>query len=84
MPRKVRFKLAWQTYRVGDVITPPALFRDWLMGRGFVEEVEPEDSEKDIPEVASCTSVESALCSTETAIKTPAKKRRGRPKKKTK
>jgi hypothetical protein len=36
----VRFKLAWQTYRVGDVITPNGLLRDWLMARGYVEKVE--------------------------------------------
>ena len=32
---KVRFVRAWQRYRVGDVITPPALLRGWLVGRKF-------------------------------------------------
>lgn len=34
---KVRFKLAWQTYRVGDVIEPTAMNRDWLLANGYVE-----------------------------------------------
>lgn len=34
---KCRFKLAWQNYRVGDVITPPASLRDWLLQNGYVE-----------------------------------------------
>lgn len=38
--RKVRFKLAWQTYRVGDEITPNGTLRDWLVGNGYVEIVE--------------------------------------------
>lgn len=38
----VRFKLAWQTYSVGDVITPNALLRDWLMGNGYVERIPAE------------------------------------------
>jgi hypothetical protein len=32
---KVRFVRAWQWYRVGDVITPPALLRGWLVARKF-------------------------------------------------
>lgn len=39
---KVRFKLAWQTYRVGDEITPNGTLRDWLLGNGYVELVEAE------------------------------------------
>lgn len=35
--KKVRFKLAWQTYRVGDEITPNASLRDWLVGNGYVD-----------------------------------------------
>lgn len=35
--KPVRFKLAWQTYRVGDVITPPAALRDWLLANGYAE-----------------------------------------------
>lgn len=39
---KVRFKIAWQAYRVGDVIQPPATLRGWLVGNGFAELVEAE------------------------------------------
>ena len=39
---KVRFKLAWQNYRVGDVITPSGVQRDWLMANGYVEPLLPE------------------------------------------
>lgn len=35
--RPVRFKLSWQTYRVGDVITPNGTLRDWLIGNGYCE-----------------------------------------------
>lgn len=35
----IRFKLAWQTYRVGDVITPNGTLRDWLIGNGYCEKV---------------------------------------------
>jgi len=37
--KKVEFILAWQTYRVGDVIEPPATLRDWLKGNGYVKDV---------------------------------------------
>lgn len=35
--KPVKFKLAWQHYRVGDVITPNATLRDWLIGNGFAD-----------------------------------------------
>lgn len=35
--KPVRFKLSWQTYRVGDVITPPGVLRDWLIRNGYCE-----------------------------------------------
>lgn len=38
--KKVRFKLAWQNYRVGDVIQPSGTLRDWLVRNGYVEIVE--------------------------------------------
>lgn len=38
----VRFKLAWQNYRVGDVITPNGTHRDWLIAHGYVDPVEVE------------------------------------------
>lgn len=34
---KVRFKLAWQNYKVGDEITPNGVLRDWLLAHGYVE-----------------------------------------------
>ncbi len=33
---RVRFVLAWQSYRVGDVIYPPGTLREWLLGNGYV------------------------------------------------
>lgn len=38
--KKCRFKLAWQTYRVGDVIEPNGALRDWLVGNGYVEVID--------------------------------------------
>ena len=38
--KKVRFKLAWQNYRVGDEITPNGTLRDWLVNNGYVQIVE--------------------------------------------
>lgn len=35
--KKCRFKVAWQNYRVGDVIEPNGTLRDWLVARGFAE-----------------------------------------------
>jgi hypothetical protein len=40
--RPVRFKLAWQTYSVGDEITPNGTLRDWLFANGYIEEVLPD------------------------------------------
>jgi hypothetical protein len=37
---KVRFKLAWQNHKVGDVIQPNAMTRDWLIANGYVERVD--------------------------------------------
>ncbi len=39
-PKKYRFRLAWQNYRVGDVIEPPGTLRDWLLSNGYVEPAE--------------------------------------------
>lgn len=36
----VKFKLAWQTYRVGDVIQPNGVLRDWLIRAGYCDPVE--------------------------------------------
>ena len=41
--KKVRFKMAWQNYRVGDVITPNATRRDWLVSNGYVEIIDDEN-----------------------------------------
>lgn len=38
--KKVRFKLAWQEYSVGDVITPNGTLRDWLVANGYVDVIE--------------------------------------------
>jgi hypothetical protein len=35
--QRVRFKLAWQDYQVGDEITPNAAHRDWLIANGYCE-----------------------------------------------
>lgn len=35
--QKVRFKVSWQTYRVGDEITPNASLRGWLIDNGYCE-----------------------------------------------
>jgi hypothetical protein len=41
--KPVRFILAWQTYSVGDVITPNGTHRDWLLDNGYVEPVDSVD-----------------------------------------
>lgn len=38
--KKVRFKLAWQSYSVGDTITPNAMLRDWLVANGYADIVD--------------------------------------------
>lgn len=40
--KPVRFKLAWQAYRVGDVMTPTGALRDWLVANGYVDVVDPQ------------------------------------------
>ncbi len=35
--KPVRFKLAWQNYKVGDVIKPNGTQRDWLLANGYCE-----------------------------------------------
>lgn len=44
--KPVKFKLAWQTYSVGDEIDPPATLRDWLIANGYVDAVAPALPEK--------------------------------------
>lgn len=38
--KPVRFKLAWQGFRVGDIITPNGTTRDFLVGNGYADIVE--------------------------------------------
>jgi hypothetical protein len=38
--KKVRFKVAWGNYRVGDEITPNGTLRDWLVGQGYADIVD--------------------------------------------
>ena len=45
---KVRFKLAWKNYRVGDVITPNGTLRNFLMANGFVVPVDSSKVEEKI------------------------------------
>jgi len=35
--KEYRFRLAWQNYRVGDVIKPTGVVRDWLLANGYIE-----------------------------------------------
>lgn len=42
---RVKFKLSWQTYRVGDIIEPAATLRDWLLGNGYVEVIAANEAE---------------------------------------
>lgn len=49
---QVRFKLAWQRYRVGDVISPPGVLRDWLIQHGYCERIVPEQPAA--PAVVEC------------------------------
>lgn len=38
--KRVRVKLAWQTYSVGDEFTPNGTLRDWLVSNGYVDVIE--------------------------------------------
>lgn len=38
--RRVRFIRPWQTYSVGNEITPNGTHRDWLIDHGYCEPVE--------------------------------------------
>jgi hypothetical protein len=38
--KKIRFKVAYGNYRVGDEITPNGALRDWLVRQGYAEIVE--------------------------------------------
>jgi hypothetical protein len=45
-PIFLRFKVAWQAYRVGQVITPAPILRKWLIDRGYCEVVEKAEEVK--------------------------------------
>jgi hypothetical protein len=53
---KIRFKIAWGNYRVGDTIEPAAMLRNDLILRGFAEVV--KDA---MVETAEARSVETAV-----------------------
>lgn len=58
-PVQVRFILAWQTYRVGEVITPNGTHRDWLLANGYVELLDPRPAKlagKAAKKIAEATS----------------------------
>lgn len=61
---KIRFKIAWRNYRVGDVIDPAAMLAGDLIKRGFAEPVKAELEISRKPEV-------------ETAVRTVKKTKRG-------
>jgi len=69
---KVRFIKAWQLYRVGQIIEPTGVLRDWLMQCGYVEPV------RDKPEIETAT-----VGPTEHAALRidPPRRKRGRPRK---
>ncbi|MCP4539817.1 MAG: hypothetical protein GY832_21980 [Chloroflexi bacterium] len=68
--QKVRFIVAWQNYRVGDIIQPNGVLRDWLMCNGYIELVEDAPEERSVePECA-------VLPGTETAMKPKPKRKR--------
>ncbi len=43
--KKVRFKVAWQAYRVGDIIEPNGTLRDWLVSAGYAEVIDTGSTE---------------------------------------
>jgi hypothetical protein len=38
--KQFEFTVSWQTYRVGDRITPNASLRDWLVANGYGKIIE--------------------------------------------
>ena len=52
-PPAVRFLVATGFHRVGDIIRPNGVHRDWLMSRGFVEFVPEPDPAKLAAEAAA-------------------------------
>lgn len=68
--RRVRFIRPWQTYSVGNEITPSGTHRDWLVSRGYCEpvvepgaEAGPDDQQTEFavtPPVAETTATRSA------------------------
>lgn len=54
--KKYRFRLAWQNYRVGAVIEPTGVVRDWLLANGYIEPV--ADAPPPPPEPAPAATAE--------------------------
>jgi len=48
--KKVRFIVAWKSYRVGDEITPNGSLRDWLVNGGYAAVVENSGVQKIVVE----------------------------------
>lgn len=78
--KKFRVKMAFSTYRKGDVISPAGLHRDYLINYGFIEPepdavavAEPEPERYDAPVIEAVIEVPEV----ETA--TAPRRKRGRP-----
>lgn len=72
--KEYRVIRAWETYCVGDVITPTGVPRDRLLQRKFIELVEDEESELEI------ATVEQPLEHAALRVDAPAPRKAGRPK----
>ena len=67
--RKVRVIRAFSFYRVGQILEPPGVQRQFLLERKFVEPVEEEQQRTDEPETAAVAPPEKMV------------RKRGRPRK---
>lgn len=84
---RVRFIKAWQTYKVGQIIEPAALLREWLLQCKYVEIVREEPG----IETAQYVDIAREEPGIETAVVAPTehaalrvekpKRKRGRPRK---
>ena len=71
---QLRFIVAWQAYRRGDIITPMSKMQaDWLIGQGFCERVE------DVPNIEHAVTGPTE-CATAIPTTDPPPRKRGRPK----
>lgn len=62
-PIQVRFIVAWQNYRVGQVIEPSGAHRDWLIAAGFCELVTPETNTVKVPMIQRVRNVTNRVIS---------------------